>query len=322
MPVFLLGYSHRMMRVAHLVLSRLGRNMVRGVLAMSMTVSVARADPPADQYQFCADLARAVPGLTPARCMAAGLQTAEAKSVAGRPLLYREIPPRSGTAKVKILVLGGIHGDELTSSTVVFDWMERIGRVGNDQIHWRVLPVVNPDGLLKRPATRVNARGVDLNRNFPTDNWEKDAPRYWIKYTSKDPRRNPGPAPASEPETRWVLAEMEAFKPDLIISVHAPFGLLDFDGPPPPPQRVGNLHLHQIGIYPGSLGNYGGITKKMPVVTLELKHAAEAPTDKEMDHMWDDLTAWVDERLLKVQTASTKAADAPAKPMGEAPDNP
>jgi hypothetical protein len=311
-----------MIRAARSLLRRFATLPLQAAVILSTSAGLTWADPPADQYPFCTDLARAVPGLTAARCMAAALQPSEAKSVAGRTLLFREIPPRSGSAKVKILVLGGIHGDELTSSTVVFDWIERIPRAGNDQIHWRVLPVVNPDGLLKRPATRVNARGVDLNRNFPTDNWEKDAPRYWIKYTNRDPRRNPGPAPSSEPETRWVLAEIEAFKPDLIISVHAPFGLLDFDGPPPPPQRVGNLHLHQIGIYPGSLGNYGGITKKMPVVTLELKHAAEAPTEKEMDHMWDDLTAWVDERLLKLQTASTKASEASAKPLSEPSENP
>jgi murein peptide amidase A len=207
-------------------------------------------------------------------------------------------------------VLGGIHGDELTSSMVVFDWIERVERAGSDEIHWRMLPAVNPDGLFKRPATRVNARGVDLNRNFPTDNWEKDAPRYWVKYTGRDPRRYPGPNPLSEPETRWVYAEIDAFKPDLIISVHAPFGVLDFDGPPPPPLRVGELHLHQIGIYPGSLGNYGGLKKGVPVVTLELKHAAQAPSDKEMDMMWQDLTTWIDERLLKVETASTKNPDA------------
>jgi murein peptide amidase A len=298
----------------------LGRFPARAASALTLSVGVAWADAPANQYQWCADLALAVPGITAARCMAAGLEPSDAKSVGGRMLQFRDIPPRSGAAKVKILVLGGIHGDELTSSTVVFDWIERLVKENTEQIHWRLLPAVNPDGLLKRPATRVNARGVDLNRNFPTDNWEKDAPRYWVKYTNRDPRRYPGPAPLSEPETRWVHAEMEAFKPDLIISVHAPFGLLDFDGPPPPPQRVGNLHLHQVGIYPGSLGNYGGIKKRMPVVTLELKHAAEAPSEKEMDHMWDDLTQWVDERLLKVQTASSK--DPEAKSAGEPNRNP
>jgi murein peptide amidase A len=297
------------------MLSRLRRRAPWLASVLSLTAGVAWADPPANQYDWCAELAQSVPGITSARCMAAALQASDAKSVEGRMLLFRDIPPRSGPAKVKILVLGGIHGDELTSSTVVFDWIERLARENTEQIHWRLLPAVNADGLLKRPATRVNARGVDLNRNFPTDNWDKDAPRYWIKYTSRDPRRYPGPKPLSEPETRWVHAEMEAFKPDLIISVHAPFGLLDFDGPPPPPQRVGNLHLHQVGIYPGSLGNYGGIKKRMPVVTLELKHAAEAPSEKEMDLMWIDLTQWVDERLLKVQTASSKDPD--PKPTGE-----
>jgi murein peptide amidase A len=259
------------------------------------------------QYQWCTSIAQYVPGVTAARCMAAALQPSEQKSAEGRALQLRDIPARDGSAKVRILVLGAIHGDELTSSTLVFDWIERAQRLASEDIHWRMLPAVNPDGLLKRPATRVNSRGVDLNRNFPTENWEKDAQRYWVKYTNKDARRYPGPSALSEPETRWVNAQIESFKPDLIISVHAPFGVLDFDGPPPPPLRVGNLHLHQIGIYPGSLGNYGGLTKRMPVITLELKHAAEAPSEKELDHMWDDMKAWIDQRLLKVETAKDDA---------------
>ncbi len=307
-----------MPRIARQLLCCFRPVLVRAATMAVLSVAVIPAG--AHDFPWCENLAKAVPGLTSARCMSAALQPSEAKSVNGRVLPLRDIPPRSGSAKVRVLVLGGIHGDELTSSTVVFDWIERIERAGTDQIHWRMLPAVNPDGLLKRPPTRVNARGVDLNRNFPTDNWAKDAPRYWVKYTNKDPRRYPGPSALSEPETRWVHAEIEAFKPDLVVSVHAPFGLLDFDGPPPPPLRVGNLHLHQIGIYPGSLGNYGGITKRMPVVTLELKHAFEAPTEKELDLMWDDLTRWIDERLLKLQTASSK--DAEPKPPSEPAPNP
>jgi murein tripeptide amidase MpaA len=30
------------------------------------------------------------------------------------------------------------------------------------------VPVLNPDGMLAAKPRRVNANGVDLNRNFPT----------------------------------------------------------------------------------------------------------------------------------------------------------
>ena len=48
-----------------------------------------------------------------------------------------------------------------------------------------------------------------------------------------------------------------------------PFGPgLDFDGPGTPPPQLGRLYLDQVGIFPGSLGNFGGVHKGMPVVTI------------------------------------------------------
>ena len=143
----------------------------------------------------------------------------------------------------------------------------------------------------------MNAHGVDLNRNFPTPRWEHDAAVYWEKRTRKDPRRWPGPRPLSEPESRFLYAQMEAFRPHLIVSIHAPYGILDFDGPSVPPSRLGRLYLDQVGIFPGSLGNYGGVQKAVPVVTIELPNAQRTPLDAEMRQMWVDLLRWMSERL-------------------------
>ncbi|MGB8764245.1 MAG: M14 family zinc carboxypeptidase [Burkholderiales bacterium] len=261
--------------------------------------------------EWCATLSRSLPGLTPARCKLAELQTASQKSVEGRPLSVRDIKPRV-TPRLKILVLGGIHGDEMTSSTIVFDWIERARKVNTLDIHWRMLPLVNPDGLIRQPATRVNAHGVDLNRNFPTSDWKAKSHSYWVQKTGSDPRRFPGQAPLSEPETKWVHNHIDGFKPDLIVSIHAPYGVLDFDGPPPPPSKLGGLLLDQVGIYPGSLGNYGGVDKNVPVVTVELKHAIDPPSTKELDRMWEDLTEWIDRRLLKSNVKTTESSDTPA----------
>lgn len=262
--------------------------------------------------EWCNTLSKSLPGLTTSRCKSAELQTASQKSVEGRPLSVRDIKPRA-TPRLKILVLGGIHGDEMTSSTIVFDWIERARKVNPLDIHWRMLPLVNPDGLIKHPSTRVNARGVDLNRNFPTSDWKAKSHSYWVQKTGSDPRRYPGQAPLSEPETRWVHNHVDGFKPDLIVSIHAPYGVLDFDGPPPPPAKLGGLLLDQVGIYPGSLGNYGGVDKNVPVVTVELKHAIDPPSAKELDRMWDDLTEWIDKRLLKSGIKTTELTDAPIK---------
>jgi hypothetical protein len=161
--------------------------------------------------------------------------------------------------------------------------------------------MLNPDGLLSRPTTRTNARGVDLNRNFPTPNWQTQARLYWEKRTGKDKRRYPGSKPLSEPESRFVDEQIRQFTPDLIVSIHAPLGVLDFDGPPNegyvPPSKLGRLYLDQVGIYPGSLGHYAGVHKGIPVVTVELPHSMKMPQAAEVRQMWLDLLRWMDERL-------------------------
>ena len=96
--------------------------------------------------------------------------------------------------------------------------------------------------------------------------------------------------------------EMERFQPDLIVSIHAPYGVLDFDGPTVPPVRLGRLYLDQVGIFPGSLGNFGGVHKGMPVVTIELPSAFRTPLDAEMRQMWLDLLRWMSERVVPEQS--------------------
>jgi protein MpaA len=191
---------------------------------------------------------------------------------------------------------GAIHGDELSSASLALHWIQNAEETPFNA-HWRFIPALNPDGLMARPPTRVNAKGVDLNRNFPTPNWARDAKIYWEKRTRKDPRRWPGPKPLSEPESRYLHDEMARFQPDLIVSIHAPYGVLDFDGPGTPPPKLGRLYLDQVGIFPGSLGNYGGVHKGMPVVTIELPNAMRTPLEAEMRQMWLDLLRWMSERI-------------------------
>jgi protein MpaA len=271
----------------------------------------AVAQPEADPQSWCTSVTRAIPQIKPKTCAAAALRPVSVKSVMGRQIMLREFKPAQKNA-ARVLVVGGIHGDELTAVSVVFRWLDLLQQPGEDaaQFHWRVVPVLNPDGLLARPPTRVNARGVDLNRNFPTYNWSREAPRYWKEATKRDPRRFPGTAPASEPESRWLHDEIARFKPDVIVSVHAPFDVLDFDGPPAGvevPARFGRLHLNRIGVYPGSLGNFGGLREGIPVVTLELPHALKMPTEAELAHVWRDMQEWLRVNLVERKTASAGA---------------
>ena len=216
----------------------------------------------------------------------------------GRTLWTRDI--KADNATLRVLVIGAIHGDELSSASVALHWLKLAEQSPVDMpqaIHWRFIPALNPDGLLSQPPRRVNANGVDLNRNFPTPNWERDAKTYWEKRTKKDPRRYPGSKPLSEPESKFVYDEMQRFKPQLIVSIHAPYGVLDFDGPSVPPSKLGRLYLDQVGIFPGSLGNYGGVHKGVPVVTVELPNSTRTPLDAEMRQMWLDLLRWMSERI-------------------------
>ena len=266
---------------------------VVAVLAASLSAAVhARSAGP------CDDFVRRLPNMKRSLCESAKLQPTQARSVSGQTLWKRDVKPDD--ARQRVLVIGAIHGDELSSASVALHWVklaEETSTPWSQGIHWRFIPVLNPDGLLATPPSRVNARGVDLNRNFPTPNWERDARVYWEKRTRKDPRRWPGPSPLSEPESRFLHEEMQSFKPDLIVSIHAPYGVLDFDGPSTPPSRLGRLYLDQVGIFPGSLGNYGGVHKGVPVVTIELPNAMRTPLDAEMRQMWLDLLRWMSERI-------------------------
>jgi hypothetical protein len=262
----------------------------------------AAASAPAPTAAPCAELSRYLPNLREPLCEAADLRPSGARSVKGFPLLQRDVlsPPPEGERRRpnnrRVLVIGGIHGDELSSTSLVFHWIAHATQTpaGMD---WRFVPAVNPDGLLLAKPTRTNANKVDLNRNFPTPHWEREAPKYWQQRTKNDPRRYPGAKPLSEPESQFIVDTMARWKPDLIVSIHAPYGVLDYDGPNVPPQRLGRLYLDQVGIFPGSLGNFGGVHKGVPVVTIELPSAIRTPTEAEMRQMWVDLLRWITERV-------------------------
>ncbi|WP_310566031.1 M14 family zinc carboxypeptidase [Hydrogenophaga sp.] len=252
----------------------------------------------------CREFVARLPNVRRPLCEAAQLKPTVGRSVQGRTLYARDVV--APEARIRVLVVGAMHGDELSSASVALHWIQLALQTPSNA-HWRFIPALNPDGLMARPAKRVNAHGVDLNRNFPTPNWARDAKIYWEQRTKKDPRRWPGPGPLSEPESKFFHEEMERFQPDLIVSIHAPYGVLDFDGPSVPPARLGRLYLDQVGIFPGSLGNYGGVHKGMPVVTIELNSAIRTPLDAETRQMWLDLLHWMSERLRPEQP--------PARPL-------
>ena len=211
-----------------------------------------------------------------------------------RPLTIKEYPPlEQRSPQARILMLGGIHGDEYSSVSIMFKWMSILDKYHSGLFHWKILPLVNPDGLLQKKSQRMNANGVDLNRNFSTAANQSSSLNYWKKHTYRDPRRYPGKNPMSEVETLWVNDLINEFKPDAVIAVHAPYGIVDFDGPHTPPTHLGPLHLRLLGTYPGSLGDFAGSQKNIPVLTVELAYAGIMPSNKEVARIWTDLVRWL-----------------------------
>ena len=276
--------------------------MQAALLVVTLTVSLqglcvdvpGTKKPHAQVKDWCTPLSVRLPKVSQSECLNSAIRPTGSLSFNGFPILEKNFAADVRRKNpLKILLLGGIHGDEQTASAVVFKWLALMHKTGTQEFQWKVAPIVNPDGLLATKPKRVNARGVDLNRNFPTPNWQQDAPRYWAKVTRSDPRRYPGKAPISEPESRWIYDTIETYKPDVIISVHAPFGVLDLDGPVTPPKRFGRLWYNRVGVYPGSLGNYSGLHKDIPVVTIELPNATQMPPDAEIARIWQDMQGWI-----------------------------
>ncbi|MEA2478501.1 MAG: murein peptide amidase, partial [Thermoleophilaceae bacterium] len=123
-------------------------------------------------------------------------------------------------AKRTALIVGQIHGDEPGGLAVT---RALRGRGGLGDVDLWVIDSANPDG--GRAHRRQNARGVDLNRNFP----------YRWTRTRRGDRYYGGPAPLSEPESRALSAFIQRVRPDVSIWYHQPWGavLVPCGGKPP-----------------------------------------------------------------------------------------
>jgi hypothetical protein len=218
-----------------------------------------------------------------------------ARSQSDRLIFQRSsgVDPATPNA-IRVLIIGAIHGDETTSAWLAMQWARWEPPV-HEGLQFNVLhlPITNPDGAFARPSTRTNARGVDLNRNFPTPHWNREAPKWWERTAKRDPRRWPGKTAASEVETKAIIDAIETYRPSVIVSIHAPLGVLDYDGGGLPPERIGSIWLDVVGIYPGSLGHYASRVHGVPVLTVELPNALRPVSDQESRRMWQDLFNWV-----------------------------
>jgi murein peptide amidase A len=195
--------------------------------------------------------------------------TAYGRSVRGVPLeVWR---PR---ARCTLLIFAGIHGEEPETTYALSRTLRQ--RAGPSQ-HCAIVLAANPDGLLR--GTRGNARGVDLNRNFPARSWRPDPATH--RSTLTDPSDivlSPGDHAGSEPETRALLGLITDLQPHTVVALHAPLACIDDANSSALgqwlAQRTGMPLVRDVGYpTPGSLGAWG-TDNGVAVITYEFPLAA------------------------------------------------
>lgn len=223
-------------------------------------------------------------------------------SVLGNPLMWTvfgdvsDEEQESFKDKDVTIIMCGVHGDEITPIKFCFDMMYYLREAYSDplwvknEFHNKVVlvsPLVNPDSYFKLKPTRMNAHGIDPNRNFPTKDWQLEARKIWLTKFRRDKRRNPGVKPNSEPEVIFQVNLIRRFNPDKIVSVHSPLTLLDYDGPSHSATNgieggkaqelliqmskdADGYNIKDYPFFPGSLGNWAGQERNIPTYTLEL----------------------------------------------------
>ena len=240
------------------------------------------------------------------QCAKISWQYYERKSVQGRPLIYktfgRLVNKKDRASNFNsTLIMCGVHGDEITPLKFCYDVLKYLAKMERGEVIDPkskkvvtlkdrlvvVAPLVSPDSCFKKRPSRTNANGVDINRNFPTFDFNKRALKMWRVRYRKDKRRYPGAYAMSEPETAFQVNLVKSFQPDRIISVHAPLGMLDYDGPFDQhtggevgvsanrllirmSEKASDYRIKNYPFFPGSLGNWAGNERNIPTYTLEL----------------------------------------------------
>lgn len=140
------------------------------------------------------------------------------KSAQGRSILAY----RFGSGSNAVLYVGGVHGNEQNAKRLVDKWMAEVN-ANPDKVPVNrsivIIPLVNPDGYAKNQ--RVNANGINLNRNFPANNW---------KAAIKEPSgtilpQGGGSSPLSEPESAALASYTQGLRPLVVMSYHSYAGV-------------------------------------------------------------------------------------------------
>ncbi|GBF22655.1 peptidase M14 carboxypeptidase A [Candidatus Gastranaerophilus sp. (ex Termes propinquus)] len=159
-----------------------------------------------------------------------------------------------------ILIVGVVHGDEPQGEHFINEYLKHDLKPGKNRVFF--IPRLNDC------KTRTNANVVDLNRNFPTKNWESsEKNEFWG-----------GEHPGSEPQTRFLIKLIEENNFDAIITIHAPYKIVNYDGEQSLSlaEKIAEILNYptqeDIGYpTPGSFGTYCGLERGITTVTIEVE---------------------------------------------------
>ena len=171
-----------------------------------------------------------------------------------------------GNSVPKVLILGGVHGDEWEGVVAAKALLSCFAQGSLPRLQITLIPIFNVDGVLT--CQRKNSARVDLNRNLPTQDWTDKA---------ANDRYNPGSSANSEPENQALTKWLEDNRPQLVLSLHSWKPLLNTNGnctevAQAIAQYTGYEVKDDIGYpTPGSLGTYCGLERDMPTLTYELE---------------------------------------------------
>jgi hypothetical protein len=130
-------------------------------------------------------------------------ETIVGHSLQGRTIKMREYGKADWSGE--LLVFGCIHGDECAAQGI----QPLTGGCPDPSADIFVVPNLNPDGTATH--SRLNSRGVDLNRNFASA-WKPIGVRGDLEYS--------GQRPFSEPETRLARRLVRELRPAATIWFH------------------------------------------------------------------------------------------------------